>query len=151
MSYPEQQMQQHIEYGISEAERCYNEIGQLKDRIKLLEQAVRYEADLAEQAISEREGLKAQVEQLRVASTIVLNARDEDGITTSGLLAKFDALSKALSFLPAQCLAEVKAQAGRDGFIAGYFHCRNEGFQFEDELENSADAYANQLRQQAKE
>ena len=90
--------------------------------------------------------LSAQVEVLRVAA---LNAIS----FMSGGQAKAK-LRDAYDATPAQCLAardaEIKAQAGRDGFIAGYFHCRNEGFQFEDELENSADAYANQLRQQAK-
>jgi hypothetical protein len=61
------------------------------------------------------EELQANVIQLRIAATIVLNARDEDGITPSGLLNKFDELSCALSKMPAESLREVVKNA----FIAG--------------------------------
>ena len=101
----------------------------------------------AEQRILE---LEAQVEQLRAAGNALRKPWDLSkilGAETRMLVQQWDVVAAAT---PAQCLAEVNAHAGRDGFIAGYFHCRNEGFQFEDELENSADAYANQIRQQAK-
>ena len=97
----------------------------------------------------ENEALKAQVEQLRVAATIVLNARDEDGITTSGLLEKFDELSKALSFLPPQCLAEIKAQAVVDAIDAHENRVMTFGFDTAIRV-NDLIKYANQLRQQAK-
>ena len=38
-------------------------------------------------------------------------------------------------------IAEIRAEAGRDGFIAGYFHYKNYGFQFEDELEAASNQH----------
>lgn len=52
--------------------------------------------------------------------------------------------------MPSSCLAEIRALAGRDGFIAGYFHYKNYGFQFEEELEEAAKQYANIIRQEVK-
>ena len=57
-------------------------------------------------------------------------------------------LNGKLRSTPEQCLAEVKAQAGRDGFIAGLFseiHSPTTVWN----REERADEYANQLRQQA--
>lgn len=76
--------------------------------------------DYVEQLQTRCNELAAQVQKLRVAATVVLNSRDKDGITTSGLFAKFEELSKALSFLPDEYLAdhdrEVAAR-GVDEFI----------------------------------
>ena len=95
----------------------------------------------------ENEALKAQVDVLRVAATVVLNSRDDDGITTSGLLAKFDELSKALSFLPTQCLAEIKAQAVEDVINS----CCSMEYHSDVAMATASrmQLFANQLRQQA--
>ena len=56
---------------------------------------------------------------------------------------------------PPTALAALKAQwqaeAGRDGFIRGYFYSRQHGFQFEEELEAAAEKYFNYITQHAKE
>ena len=49
-----------------------------------------------------------------------------------------------------ECLAEIKAQAGRDGFIECYFALRRAEYGDVFDLVKSADDYANRLRQQAK-
>ena len=38
-------------------------------------------------------------------------------------------------------IAEIRAEAGRDGFVAGYFHYKNYGFQFEEELESASNQH----------
>jgi len=56
-------------------------------------------------------------------------------------------LNEVCQSTPAQCLAEVKAQAGRDGFIAG-IRLRSKGSC--NDWQKAGEEYANQLRQQAK-
>lgn len=41
---------------------------------------------------------------------------------------------------------EIRAEAGRAGFVAGYFHYKNYGFQFEEELKLASDNYAAKVR-----
>ena len=41
MSYPEQQMQSYIEYGLSEADRCYNRIAELEAQVNILTNRVK--------------------------------------------------------------------------------------------------------------
>lgn len=98
--------------------------------------------------------LKAQVEQLRELAEFWINqskpvgGRKDEYMTWLALGHQ----SAAMNATPAQCLAEIKAQAGRDGFIAGadsYFD-RHSDEEMSEHVLNSADQYANQLREQAK-
>ncbi|WGH49594.1 hypothetical protein [Alishewanella phage vB_AspM_Slicko01] len=52
---------------------------------------------------------------------------------------------KAANKLSGECLAENQIHARKNGFIAGYFYCRNHGFQFENELEEASCKYANKI------
>ena len=120
-----------------------------QDRIEYFKNEISRLSNQVVDLLNERDQLQAQVELLRVAATVVLNARDEDGITTSGLLAKFDELSKALSFLPPQCLAEIKAMTIMDAIDTH----KNKLLTFDfDTAIRVTDLikYANQLRQAAK-
>lgn len=117
------------------------------DEAGLTPKAIGEAIDFAITASDERDQLKAQVEHLReVLDDIYTQAQRyvED-------YAKFNAhaSNQALLKTPVQCLAEIKAQAGRDGYVKGandwcapeYENCRD--------LLSEADNYAQQLRQQA--
>ena len=88
---------------------------------------------------AERDTLAARVEQLRKGFSDLQSCslNSEYNKTLSKIRVIFNAT-------PAQCLAEVRAQAGRDGFMEGWHQRAYHGNQ-----RNKADAYANQLRQQA--
>lgn len=96
----------------------------------------------------EVDGLKAQVELLRAA---IVPARDlvdklpEWEISYHKLL---DDLENAMRATPSQCLAEVRAQAGRDGFVAGVSYQRycHVGV---DDIKPTAENYAESIRQQS--
>ena len=126
-----------------------SQVEQLRDSEAYFKNGMAELQDYIDKMDPELLSLKAKVELLRVAATVVLNTRDEDGITTSGLFAKFDELSKALSFLPAQCLAEIRAQVVIDAIDAH----KNKLLTFDyDTAIRVTDLihYANRLRQQAK-
>lgn len=101
----------------------------------------------------ENEALKAQVEQLHKGFSDLQSCHlnSEYYKTLSKIRVIFNAT-------PAQCLAEIKAQAGRDSFIAGandaaaYIAQQINAGSSSIDLDTSlaADKYANQLRQQAK-
>ena len=93
MSYPEQQMQNFIEAGLSEADRCYARITELEQQ----------NAELA-----------AQVE---VARKLYVRLTNNVGFSDNGegcyvadrkLMADFDSWSDAT---PTQCLREIQAEA----------------------------------------
>ena len=90
--------------------------------------------------------LKAQVEQLRKYGNLcAVNL----SYSTDAFASEYKSLwKKAAAATPAQCLAEVKAQAGRDGFIDGAHLINTVAGTFSaDEIESHANEYANQLRQ----
>ena len=96
MEYMEQQMQQQIEAGLSNAEQCYARIAELEDQ---------------------NAALAAQLHVLKTAAKFILNSKRR--------LAKrkaYAALADAVNKTPDQCLAPVRADAGRDGFIACLKH-----------------------------
>ena len=103
---------------------------------------------------NERDALAAQVEQLR--DLLIRAVKCEEYIIDSDLIVAIGSdlaseISEAIDATPAQCLAKVKAEAGRDGFIAGLEY--PDKVRFEGATRNpvfAADAYANQLRQQVK-
>ena len=96
---------------------------------------------------AERDALAAQVEQLRdgleCLSHAAFSIQEGFGSNTKYREAE-DKADKVLSAIPDQCLAEVKAQAGRDGFIAGFKFGR-----FGLDYNKKANEYANKIRQQA--
>ena len=99
---------------------------------------------------NERDALVAQVEQLR--DLLIRAVKGEQYIIESDLIAAIGSdlqseISEAIEATPAHCLAEVKAQAGRDGFIAGAEFIQKGGYL---SLPAGADEYANQIRQSAK-
>lgn len=90
-------------------------------------------------------GLQSQVEQLRKA---IIDATNTGAVTDTGKWV-YNIDDSVLDKTPAQCLAEIKAQAGRDGFLAGLFSEIHQPTTVWNR-EERADEYANQLRQQAK-
>ena len=103
--------------------------------------------------------LKAQVEQLRsnLKSLLVRYDNgaaciDTDGIELGNAFrfddGEFNRLSKLVDSTPAQCLAEVKVQAGRNGYFEGYTDALN--IQSSNLAESLAEEYADQLRQATK-
>lgn len=105
--------------------------------------------------------LKAQVEALlepakEAAEALGFASHHLRGRASENMLMdmaeKADALTIAIGSTPAQCLAardaEIKVQAGRDGFVAGALSMDAHGMA--NIVEHEADEYANQLRQQAK-
>ena len=93
----------------------------LADRTAELEQVKRVANELA-----------AQVERLREAFN--------SAVTWEGV-------REAFKETPAQCIAEIRAQAGREGFIAGCYCGASYNVY---DWDNQADYHANQIRQQAK-
>lgn len=99
----------------------------------------------------ERNELAAQVERLRGEITSIMEG--SSGVTGrrwNGEIAhwvEFYDLAKMLSEPPSAALSVLRAEAGRDGFIRGYFYSRQYGFQFEEELEAAADRYFNYITQ----
>lgn len=103
--------------------------------------------------------LAAQIEQLQQAISTVRLAGEVCGFAQQSLdSAKAERLAwiklnEVCQSIPVQCLAEVQAQAGRKGYLAGFELARDFYKQF-NKLENSpdkyADYYAYQIRQAAK-
>lgn len=93
-------------------------------------------------------GLVAQVEQFRLwADRLSFELAHDDNYEPGHTFCK---LQDTLAATPAQCLADVWAQAGRDGYIAGALAADADLEMPDFWLSESADEYANQLRQQAK-
>lgn len=89
MSYPEQQMQNFIEAGLSEADRCYARINEL-------------EAQNAE--------LVAKIYAIKDAWMAAGSWPDT--------VEEKQAIANAINAAPQQCLREVEAKAGRAGYLA---------------------------------
>lgn len=94
------------------------------------------------------EALKAQVAMLRVACQLGIDMFKANDINVPNTI---ETLQEAIDATPAQCLGEIKARAGRDGFIAGvgYAHKRPDVV-LPKVIEMVAHDYANRLHQQAK-
>lgn len=104
----------------------------------------------------ERDELKAQVELLQQAISTVRLAGKVGGFAQQSLA---DAKAERLAWMklneistatPAQCLAEINAQAGRDGFVAGINYTNEVHFNGATPDIRAAENHANQLRQAAK-
>lgn len=92
------------------------------------------------------EELQAQVEALRKALNDQLNdcINFDGGKLTDAIM---NHSSDLLAATPQQHLAEVKVQAGRDGFIAGYMLCNDGSPLIKHNYEGFADRYADSIRQ----
>lgn len=105
-------------------------------------------------AIAQINELAAQAERLREYATPAIKLMRATG-KLSGWHEKADLIESVISETPPAALAVLKAQwqaeAGRDGFIRGYFHSRKFGFLFEEELEAAANRYASHISNRAKE
>jgi seryl-tRNA synthetase len=97
----------------------------------------------------ENRELKAQVEQLRDAGNDVYAELQQWALQSSHKEtdAVFKAWRKAREATPAQCLAEIKAQAGRDAVVSA-LRLYGEPSMTVSEIDSLADRYANQLRHQ---
>lgn len=134
MEYMEQQMQTFIEAGINEADRCYARIAELEEQ---------------------NAALAAQVEVLREMANRA-NVHLTKGYAGQSFSAidcnlALSALAEIDSFTPQRHLAEIRAQAGRDGFIEGV---RQEmldrfGLFYHDTIDR-ANQYADSIRQEKK-
>lgn len=94
-------------------------------------------------AEAEIEALRAQVEQLREAAKYAF----DNWLNSKDVFGAMQLLSGIANKTPAQCLAEIKAQAGRDGYAVGWQACMD--YQSKGVCLWEAE-YTNQLRQQAK-
>lgn len=103
--------------------------------------------------------LKAQLKQLR--ELLIRAVKSEQYIIESDLIAAIGSdlqseISEAIDATPTQCLAEIRAQAGRDGFIAGV-NATGQGYNGEhglsaDEIMDLAELYVTRkVRQSDKE
>lgn len=138
-----------------EAAELINKLTEERDALKA---QLSGKADIANQlkddltdAFERELSLKAQVEQLRTVIDALVFGADRkfiDGEMTYMIPANhIISIGKAFGKEPAQCLAEVRAQASRDGFIAGC-HC-GASYNVHD-WDNQAGEYAHKVRQQAK-
>lgn len=123
MEYMEQQMQNQIEYGMSEAVRCYERIAELE----------------------------AQVEHLCYQITKIALCYDNNTGHEPSLSVFHRALDEAQEFIekaPQQCLAEIRAEAGRAGYLQGHLDAMGDTDEIDKEhAEYRANQYAEQIRQ----
>lgn len=115
-----------------------------KERIEYFKEQI---ARLSNQVVdlqNERDALAAQVE--RMSTFIKLSAKKREGVAE--VEPTFWNLLRVANESPQQHLAEIRAEAGRAGFVAGYMST----VQFDDGYEllwanNEANQYAAKLRQ----
>ncbi len=107
MEYMEQQMQNQIESGMSEAARCYDRIAELE----------------------------AQIEQLSILCLAYEDKMPFPAVTKE----LFDPIFKARTLL-----AEIRAEAGRDGYVAAALQLTDEPMSW---IDSHADKHAEQIRQ----
>lgn len=122
--------EQRIEYFMSEIARLSNQVVELQD---------------------ERDALAAHVEALRMAIYNVVHASRNNSGNEPSLSVYHKAINDAYAAwnaAPQQHLAEVKAQAGRAGFVAGAQSMKL-AFQYGGSYstEQKADKYADSIRQ----
>ncbi len=115
MEYMEQQMQQQIEAGISNAERCYARIAEMEEQNAALAAQVEAVTSAYKNlcgAINDMDDCETGTDEMETAIGAVFHAmRNGYGIVNA---------------TPQHHLRQVRADAGRDGFI--------EGFRYDDEI-----------------
>lgn len=129
--------EQRIEYFMSEIARLSNQVVDLQD---------------------ERDALAAQVEalrsQLQVAHDCVTCADETGYVQDVGFVDLEQValeISRVLALTPQQHLAEIRAEAGRVGFVAGAVAMeRRQVFTEDFNLSNAANQYADSIRQEGK-
>ena len=124
-------------------------MSEIEKRISELEQALIAHKIGWQESTERNNKLQAQVELLRTSLDDIL-----EDMQLSMELSESDCdvwkgrIKDTLSGTPAQCLAEVEAQAGRDGFVAGIYSYRKAMFgELIMDIHGSADEYANEIRQ----
>jgi hypothetical protein len=96
-----------------------------------------------EEALQEIDSLRIGVQRgIEAASQVELLRESVKNDCDDDLILK---VVDVVNSKPCQCLAEIKAQAGRDGFVAGALAMGAHGMAAI--VEEEADGYANQLRQ----
>ncbi len=90
------------------------QIEKLQADVANLKQASEAALELVDIVTAERDALQAQVEVLRQAIKETMSCA-----TAEQAKAAFKQLDKAFESTPAACLAHVRADAGRAGFVAG--------------------------------
>ena len=114
---------------------------QLSSTKDLLESSMLSEAtakQYAEEVNKQNAALAAQVEDLKDRiGAFSINIERNEKIGTSVK----EEIAKLFIDVGENHLRQVRADAGRDGFVAGYFHYKNYGFQFEDELEAASNQH----------
>ena len=97
---------------------------------------------------SERDALAVQVEALRDKLSEVVALLDVDGMTAvQWLLDNCPEIESLTNIEPEQHLAEIRAQAGRAGFVAGYMLCNDGSPLIKHNYKGFADKYAETIRQ----
>ena len=122
MEYMESKMQDYIENGISEADRCYARIAELELQVDTLQDA------------------------LQCLFNDIGGGKKFCGHEFSCVCAG-DKARTALNTLPQHHLEEIRAEAGRDGFVAGYMLCNDGSPLIKHNYEGFADKYADSIRQ----
>jgi hypothetical protein len=137
MEYMEQQMQNQIEAAENEREQMLCEIVKLEQNLEAVQ--------------AERDALAAQVELLRsTLSTVnsVLSGKTE--FSSSEI--DTDSVQQVIDATPSACLAHVRAEAGRAGFVAGTECCSDylDTYYADIDFTRHADQYAESIRQEVK-
>lgn len=124
MEYMEQQMQNQIESGMSEAARCYERIAELEAQVEILQKHIE-----------------------RVALCYYNNTGHEPSLSV--FHRALDEAENAVFKEPSSCLAEIRAEAGRTGYLQAL-----EDIDSEDDdkwtatsNEEAANQYAEKIRQ----
>jgi hypothetical protein len=143
MEYMEQQMQNQIDGGMYEAARCYDLITKLEaERDALAAQNADYS-----KRIVHLESIRDLEEARLSLITDIVNATLNTNTATAPIEAVI-AIGDALDADRSKCLAEIRAEAGRAGFIAGCKHTDkpNRGMWSTNDLIEHANQYAESIR-----
>jgi len=148
MEYMESKMQDQIEAGISEADRCYTRIAELEEQNAAL--AVMHVDNVRHiweaRNCGSFEELAEKHDSL-MAAVAVLREYIERGAPINTNPEKCERV-KILAATPQQHLAEIRAQAGRAGFVAGYMLCNDGSPLIKHNYEGFADKYAESIQQE---
>lgn len=155
MEYMESKMQDYIEAGINERDRCYNEIAELEhlcDKYKeLYEASMLSEAtakQYAEEVDKQNKELAAQVEALGDKLSEVVALLDVDGMTAvQWLLDNCPEIESLTNIEPEQHLAEIRAQAGRAGYITGAIEWTFSQTELAFQIERASELYADNIKE----
>jgi hypothetical protein len=171
MKYMEQQMQNQIESGMSEAARCYDLIAELKEECLRLESCLTSKTEIANQLKdgladaferetnlkAERDALAAQIELHKQRASKLSSLVDElidhlryNKTEQDDVLQEFWDKEEAIASVPKnpqQALVEIRVEAGRAGFVEGATKQKEIGWCSVYGMQDGANEYAEQIRQ----